>query len=61
VGTLKEAAILSWFPSLATLGGHARARNVLIVCGLVIGLALASAATWFLAASRANDISDAER
>jgi diguanylate cyclase (GGDEF)-like protein len=53
--------MLSWFPSLATLGGHVRARNLLIVCGIVIGLALASAATWFLAESRANDISDAER
>ena len=53
--------MLSRFAALATLGGHARARNLLMACGLVIGLVLASAAAWFVAALRANDISDAER
>jgi hypothetical protein len=46
---------------LTTFVRHVSARVLLIVCGLVIGLALAAAAAWFLVESRSNDISDAKR
>ena len=52
---------MACFARLTTVIEHVSARVLLIVCGLVIGLTLASAAAWFLAGSRANDISDAER
>ena len=53
--------MLSRFATLATLGGHARARNLLLACGLAIGLVLASAAIGSSPSCGPMDISDAER
>jgi hypothetical protein len=53
--------MLSRIATLATLVGRARARSLLLACGLAVGLVLAFAAAWFIVALRANDIADAER
>ena len=47
-GAEGKRPMLSRFATLATSIGHARARNLLVACGLVIGLVLAAAAAWFV-------------
>jgi diguanylate cyclase (GGDEF)-like protein len=40
--------MLSRFARLAALVGHARARNLLVACGLLIGLVLGGTAAWII-------------
>ncbi|HEY3846311.1 MAG TPA: hypothetical protein VGL95_04275, partial [Acetobacteraceae bacterium] len=47
------------FARLAAMAAHPRARHLLVACGFVVGLALASATVLLLAASRRVAIADA--
>ena len=49
------------FQRLRAFARHVRAGQLLVVCGLLIGLALASAATWFVTTLRQQDIDDTAR
>ncbi len=49
--------MLSRFARLAALVGHARARNLLVACGLLIGVALAAVGTWIINDLRSDHIS----
>ncbi len=51
----------SCLESLVAFVGHVRAKLLLVGCGLLLGLVLATAASWFLVELRAGDIADAER
>jgi diguanylate cyclase (GGDEF)-like protein len=53
--------MLSRFARLAALIGHARARNMMVACGLLLGVVLGSAAIWFVIALRQSEIADTER
>jgi hypothetical protein len=49
--------MLSRFARLAALVGHARARNLVIACGLLLGLALAAVGAWIINDLRLDHIS----
>jgi diguanylate cyclase (GGDEF)-like protein/PAS domain S-box-containing protein len=49
------------FLRLAALMGHPRARHVLVLCGLVVGLTLAAGAVLLIVESRRHDLDDAGR
>jgi diguanylate cyclase (GGDEF)-like protein/PAS domain S-box-containing protein len=49
------------FEHLRVFIRHVRARHLLVVCGLLIGLVLASAAIWFVTTLRQQDIDDTAR
>jgi len=49
------------FQRLRAFARHVRAGQLLVVCGLLIGLALASAAIWFVTTLRQQDIDDSAR
>ena len=53
--------MLSHFSRLATSIGHARARNLLVACGVFIGLAITAGAVLTTLEMRRQDIEDAER
>src|SRR5215472_18752099 len=46
---------------LAAYIGHARARYMLVFCGLLLGLVLAASSVWFVTELRREDIADTER
>jgi hypothetical protein len=49
--------MLSRFARLAALVGHARARNLVIACGLLLGVALAAVGAWIINDLRSDHIS----
>jgi hypothetical protein len=53
--------MLSRFATLAAYIGHARARHLLVACGLIIGLTLAATVSWFVVTLRYDVIADAAR
>jgi diguanylate cyclase (GGDEF)-like protein/PAS domain S-box-containing protein len=56
-----ERSMLSRFARLAAYIGHARARHLLVSCGLIIGLTLAATMSWFVVALRQQVVVDAAR
>ena len=53
--------MLSHFARLAASIGHDRTRHLLVACGLLIGLTLATVMTWFVMELRQHAIADATR
>ncbi|HEY2616033.1 MAG TPA: EAL domain-containing protein [Acetobacteraceae bacterium] len=49
--------MLSRFARLAALVGHARARNLVVACGLLLGVALAAVGVWIINDLRLDHIS----
>jgi diguanylate cyclase (GGDEF)-like protein/PAS domain S-box-containing protein len=53
--------MLSRFARLATWIGHARARHLLLACGLLVGLTLTLSSVWFVCELRRNDLADTQQ
>jgi len=53
--------VLSRFARLAASIGHARARHLVVACGLIIGLALAGSMSWLIDDLRANHLEHARQ
>ena len=53
--------MLSRFARLAASIGHARARHLVVACGLIIGLALAGSMSWLIDDLRADHLEHARQ
>jgi diguanylate cyclase (GGDEF)-like protein len=53
--------VLSWFTTVIGMIGRARARHLLVACGLLIGLTLACSAVLVFIQLRHDDVDDSER